>query len=550
MTDLGHGKDLKFPKTIDPSTPMEYSSAATISRPNQLTPKAYVDSTAKNLDQEQYIAGAKAGNDANSGTNRNSPVLTIAEVIAKAVAKSPSLANPILAELIDGGIYDVGSANITIPTGVVLNCNGATLKFSTGSIIQQDNSHLTIQNFERTSTGFCFIKTAGSGRAYLTILGYGKITQGGWIEQAAGIYEVDFKAVQAEVTANPTTVQVLGGDVNLRGNYLDNRNPASRTLRAESSGKIYSNVNIVSGAQHWLELDDTAYANVCINDTLGATRLIAGTATYDLKVQKNASESYEIHSNADIALSGNSVFSTAPYYFSKQDTLNNLALARDSYHTTSSPAAGVGIKDRYRARTLGDFFKELAEIDYSFTNVVDGLEDSKIDYFLTAASALVKAFTITGKSITSPVQPYFHAHRTGDVANVTGNGDAHTVIYNTVNKNIGGHYNNATGVYTALVDGRHSHCGSAKISGMTSAHTRFYIRLTASNENWFGVELNPYVVRQTVGSPDTVTASVSKEIWMDAGDTAKIDIAVAGSTKIITLEGGQDYTHYAGGLIW
>jgi hypothetical protein len=54
---------------------------------------------------------------------------------------------------------------------------------------------------------------------------------------------------------------------------------------------------------------------------------------------------------------------------------------------------------------------------------------------------------------TTPNQPSFHAVR--EAGHVYGNNTRVTVVFNTVEHNIGGHYNSSNGIFTAPIDGRY-----------------------------------------------------------------------------------------------
>lgn len=151
--------------------------------------------------------------------------------------------------------------------------------------------------------------------------------------------------------------------------------------------------------------------------------------------------------------------------------------------------------------------------------------------------------------ITAPNQPFFRAFIASPPANVTGDATTYTMIYSTEVIDRGADYNNTTGIFTAPIDGLYLFTASVRASGYTSSHVRQWIRLTTSNADYFSEEMNPFVIRQTVGT-DTVTSSISKYVDMDAADTAQIDFQVSGGTLVVDIEGTIDaYNHFTGGLI-
>ena len=71
--------------------------------------------------------------------------------------------------------------------------------------------------------------------------------------------------------------------------------------------------------------------------------------------------------------------------------------------------------------------------------------------FTTAGSQRMK-IDASGR-VTTPSQPSFHAVR--EAGHVYGNSSRVTVVFNTVEHNIGGHYNSSNGIFTAPIDGRY-----------------------------------------------------------------------------------------------
>lgn len=149
--------------------------------------------------------------------------------------------------------------------------------------------------------------------------------------------------------------------------------------------------------------------------------------------------------------------------------------------------------------------------------------------------------------MTTALQPYFDTYKSSDTNNATGNGTVFTIIYDTENHDIGSNYNNATGVFTAPLDGRYLFTGSARVENLHISLTRYYMRLSCSNESWFSFEVNPNPLISTTGE---VTLSLSKYVYMDAGDTANVDVTVSGGAQQVTVVGStHTYTHFSGGLI-
>jgi hypothetical protein len=400
MTDLGHGKDLKFVKTIDPSTPLAYSSTPVLTPgSNQLADVLYVDEKVhptlepvkdfvdfvtsepaspaigdrnintttgtssittqlvtatylyewngstwtefvpvaadrvydetsqkfyiytgsqwivdhESLPQLQTYYIGKAGNDANSGLSVEDPILTIGQAITLATAQTPSSSNRFRLQVIDGGVYDLGTSNLILPSWCYFNAPGATITATTGSFSVSDNSFAVFGNVIKTGGGFMLQKTAGSGNGFITILGDADMGAHGFINYDNGNLHIKFN--RSTTTGSVPMVQGINGSLFLEGDYLNNSGAAvSRVFLISGTGKLYAKVKSINGADIAVATLNTATAYVQAEEISGVYSL-AATSTYDIQAgdtrRRNSAMNFitaGTNSNINFNPSGNVAF--------------------------------------------------------------------------------------------------------------------------------------------------------------------------------------------------------------------------------------------------
>ena len=126
-------------------------------------------------------------------------------------------------------------------------------------------------------------------------------------------------------------------------------------------------------------------------------------------------------------------------------------------------------------------------------------------------------------------QPAFCAYRSSLQANVTGNGTAVSLVYDTELYDITNNYNNATGVFTAPVDGLYR-LSSQVVCTNASVGTNIELRIVTNGYN--------YVIgwNNSAGSWNKC-CSLSVLAYMAAGDTAEANIAGSGeASNILTID--------------
>lgn len=142
----------------------------------------------------------------------------------------------------------------------------------------------------------------------------------------------------------------------------------------------------------------------------------------------------------------------------------------------------------------------------------------------------------------NPSQPAFMAYVTSTVGNVTGDNTVYALadIFTEVFDQ-GGNF--AAGVFTAPVSGRYAFNASVMLTGITSDHGRFDIRINTSNKAF-------YASIEEADDNDTggiIARNVSIIADLDANDTCYISIAIIGTSKVVDVY--QDHTFFSGALI-
>ena len=115
--------------------------------------------------------------------------------------------------------------------------------------------------------------------------------------------------------------------------------------------------------------------------------------------------------------------------------------------------------------------------------------------------------------VTMPYQPSFLARPSSNSANLTSN-TFYTVIFDTIDHNIGGHYNGSTGVFTAPVSGSYQFNTNIRFNAISGTYHLIRIALNGS------VLTGLYNINQEGGSYDS--ASLSWVYYLNANDTMEV----------------------------
>ena len=143
--------------------------------------------------------------------------------------------------------------------------------------------------------------------------------------------------------------------------------------------------------------------------------------------------------------------------------------------------------------------------------------------------------------VSLPLQSGSTAYKSANSTNVTGDGTAYTVIFNTELTDIQAEYDPGTGVFTAKSAGIYLINASITVGNIISTHTAGAIYILNAATIISLQRLNTYT---TATSAAQLTYKTSMIVSLAVGATISSQIAVAGGTKTITVIGDTGASTY------
>jgi hypothetical protein len=186
-------------------------------------------------------------------------------------------------------------------------------------------------------------------------------------------------------------------------------------------------------------------------------------------------------------------------------------------------------------------------IDTTASNVLKEVTGAS-NSVLPASGTVLRQMTAAGQQ-TLPLQPAFRAYVTSTLSNVTGDSTVYSITSGTPWTILNQNSSNFTtgGTFTAPVSGYYSFTALMQLGGTTVATTQTSIRLVVSGTSAFTYEYDQNVVPSTGSTfQDVQIAAIA---YMTAGDTAILQVAAKGTTKVVSVVGGTNVNYWSGVLM-
>lgn len=138
--------------------------------------------------------------------------------------------------------------------------------------------------------------------------------------------------------------------------------------------------------------------------------------------------------------------------------------------------------------------------------------------------------------ITNANQPLVMAYVNANVSNVSGDGTAYQIIFNSTTANQGSMLNTSNGLLSAPVTGNYFIKGTVGYSGLSASYTIALINVITAHGIYQSSSVNPGVVRD---GNNNLIVPFDAYLPMTASDTFYVQIIVNGSTKSVGILGGS-----------
>lgn len=145
------------------------------------------------------------------------------------------------------------------------------------------------------------------------------------------------------------------------------------------------------------------------------------------------------------------------------------------------------------------------------------------------------------------LMPTFTAYKSAISSNVTGDGTAYDIVFDTELSDYTNNYDSATGVFTAPRDGYYTFAARAVIQGRTAAETRVDLRLVTTPKTFY----NTATLSAGIPIPENSLDVSVQRLYLKKNETAKVVLYSANGTKVVDLYGDSSIvaTYFSGGLV-
>lgn len=151
-------------------------------------------------------------------------------------------------------------------------------------------------------------------------------------------------------------------------------------------------------------------------------------------------------------------------------------------------------------------------------------------------------------NISTATQDGFKAYLSSTTGNITGSNEIATVVCDTVVSNVGGGYNNATGVYTATSAGNFLFSIQLQFQGLNASITDGECYLETTGGDYQISRCNFGAIR-TAGGTALVGVSTAIIVPMAIGDTAQLRLQINQGATTVAASGGADRTQITARLM-
>lgn len=143
--------------------------------------------------------------------------------------------------------------------------------------------------------------------------------------------------------------------------------------------------------------------------------------------------------------------------------------------------------------------------------------------------------------------PTFNAYKSATSLNVTGDGTAYDVVFDTQLSDYTDCYNAGNGIFTAPRDGFYTFSARALIQDRTGSQTRVDFRLVTTPKTFYNTSL----LSSGIPIPENSLEVGVSRVYLKKNETSKVVLFASGGTKTIDLYGdsGNIATYFSGGLV-